>query len=104
MHPDTEASFSLLGRRVPAGMDLRLLALEPASERAYVPAEWRDALVVVEEGAIVLLARCGGRRPLPEGAVLWLAGLPLRAVANPYSARALLSVLSREHRLRRAYD
>ena len=98
VHPDAEAPFSLLGRRVPAGMDVRLVELAPRSERAYVSAEWQDGLVVVEEGAIVLVGRCGRRRPLPGGAVLWLEGLPLSAIANPHPGRALLSVLSRERR------
>lgn len=104
MGPDTDASFSLLGRCLPAGMDLRLVALEPRSERAYVSAEWRDGLVVVEEGAIVLMTRCGRARPLPEGAVLWLERLPLSAIANPHPVRALLSVLSRERGPGRVYE
>ena len=93
--PDDEERFSLLGRRLPAAWGVRLLVLDPASERAYRPDEWRGALVVVEHGAIVLVPRFGAERPLACGAVLWLAALPLRAIANPHPDPALLSVLIR---------
>lgn len=76
-------------------MCLRLVVLDARSERAYRSAEWTGALVVVERGAIILVALRGDDRPLDRGAVLWLAGLPLRALANPHVDPALLSILAR---------
>jgi hypothetical protein len=69
--------------------------LEAGSERPYRSAEWRGALVVVEHGAIRLVTRDREPQDLACGAVLWLSGLPLRAIANPHLDQALISVLSR---------
>lgn len=90
-----EERFSLLGRRLPAGVRLRLVRIAASGEHPYRSGEWRGALVVVEQGAIVLVTVRGERLPLAGGAVLWLAGLPLRALVNPHPETALLSVLSR---------
>jgi len=87
--------FSLIDRRLPANLELRLLELPPCSSRAYRSGEWTGALVVVERGAIVLVPVREERRPLACGAVLWLAGLPLRSIDNPHPDPALLSVLAR---------
>lgn len=92
---EDDERLTLLGRPLPAGLCLRLVVLDPEAERPYRSGEWRGGLVVVERGAIVLVAHHGPARPLACGAVLWLAGLPLRALANPHPDPALLSVLSR---------
>ena len=63
--------------------DVRMVALAPGGERPYDAAEWRDALVLVEQGCIELLGAAGGRRTFERGALLWLDGVPLRALANP---------------------
>jgi hypothetical protein len=86
---------SFLGRHLPPAFELRVVAVAPGSERPYDAAEWRDALVVVEEGEIELEALSGSRRRLPLGAVLWLAGLPLRALHNPGPETTLLAAVSR---------
>ncbi len=91
----TAERFSLLGRRFPVNLELRLVELSPSSSRAYRSGEWTGALVVVERGAIVLAPLRGEPRPLGCGAVLWLAGLPLRTIDNPHPEPALLSVLAR---------
>lgn len=54
--------------------------LEPGVPRTYVAAEWRDTLVVVEQGRLDLECHLGGVRSFPEGAVLHLDGLALRAL------------------------
>ena len=92
---EADERFTLLGRRVPDTWFLRFALLDPGSEHAYRPAEWRGALVVVELGAITLITVHRQHRPLTCGAVLWLSGLSLRAIANPHREAALLSVLSR---------
>ncbi|ACZ84014.1 hypothetical protein Aros01_03353 [Streptosporangium roseum] len=51
--------------------------------RPYDPAEWRDAIVRVEGGQVELETADGARRRFGHGAVLWLAGLPVRVLRNP---------------------
>ncbi len=95
---DHDEPFSLLRRRLPAAFALRLVVLEPVTRREHDPAEWRDGLVVLEHGALVLETLRGERLPLACGAVLWLDRLPLRAVVNPGDEQALLAVLTRRAR------
>jgi hypothetical protein len=90
--------FSLLGRRLPPALALRLVVLEPGTRLEHDPDAWRGGLVVLEHGAIVLETLRGERLPLACGAVLWLDRLPLRAVVNPGDEQALLAVLTRRPR------
>jgi hypothetical protein len=69
--------------------------LPPGGELAYEPADWTDALVVVEEGEIEIECRDGGFRRFACGAVLSLTGLPLRTLHNRGSDPVLLSAVSR---------
>jgi hypothetical protein len=94
MDPPAER-LSLLGRRLPPTLDRRVVVLPPGGERAYREADWCDALVVVERGEIELEGLSGVRRTFGRGDVLWLAGLPLRALRNPSSEPALLAAVSR---------
>jgi hypothetical protein len=82
------------------GFDLREIAVEPGRARPYVEAEWIDALVVVARGEIELEGLCGSRQQFARGDVLWLVGLPLRALHNHGAEPALLHAISR----RRAAD
>jgi hypothetical protein len=91
----TDPRLSLLGRRMPAWAQLRVVAIEPGCRRPYDPAEWRGALVVVERGEIALECRSGARWRFEEGTVMSLAGLPIRALCNERAATVLLSALSR---------
>lgn len=63
--------------------------------RPYDSAEWRDALVVVESGEIDLECRAGGRRRFRRADVVWLTGLPLRALRNGGTEPAVLLAMSR---------
>jgi hypothetical protein len=90
--------LSLLERPVPPGFELRVLLIAPLGERPYRDAEWRDALVVVEQGAVELESYDGSLWPFASGAVLWLAGLSLRALHNPWEEVALLAAVSRRQR------
>ena len=78
-----------------ARFEVRQLALEPGQERPYDESEWRDALVLVERGEIELEGVSGARTSFSEGAVLWLAPLPLRALHNRGTEPARLAALSR---------
>jgi hypothetical protein len=69
--------------------------IEPGAGRAYAEADWRDALVIVDEGEIELEGTSGGRVRFERGAIIWLAGLPLRALHNPGFEPASLVAVSR---------
>jgi hypothetical protein len=80
---------------IPAAFEFRLRTIPPGEELLYDEADWLDALVTVEAGEIELEGLCGSRRRFVCGDVLWLAGLPLRALANPGTEPALISAVSR---------
>jgi hypothetical protein len=86
---------SLLGRPLPPAFVRCEVVLAPDAERAYVAAEWQDALVVVEEGSLELIGLSGTRRRLERGAILWLWGLPLRALSNPGTVDTRIVGISR---------
>jgi hypothetical protein len=92
---DGHAPLSFAGRTLPRAFTRVETALAPCDRRAYDEAEWRDALVVVERGEIELECLSGARHVLRQGAVLWLTGLPLRALHNRGSSPALLVAVSR---------
>ena len=92
---DLEERLSFLGRTVPAAFEVAFVPIPPGGRRDYDPAEWRAALVVVEHGELELECQAGGRRRFASGAVLWLTGLPLRALHNPGSDLVLLASVRR---------
>jgi hypothetical protein len=77
------------------GFVVRLLVLHPGESRSYDPAEWRDALVLLENGVVELEVLDGERRCFGAGAVLVLDGLPMRALHNVGAGDALLVAVSR---------
>jgi hypothetical protein len=90
-----EHAVTLMGRTLPAWARVRLLTLGPGQAHPYVDAEWRGALVVVERGAVELEWAGGRRSRCERGDVLYLAGLPLRALRNAAGEPAMLSAVSR---------
>jgi hypothetical protein len=87
--------LSFVGRRLPSWVELRMVAVAPGHRLAFEQADWRDALVVVEGGALELECLGGSRQRFDRGDVLWLSGLPVRALHNPGGEPALLTVVSR---------
>lgn len=87
--------ISFLGRGIDPAFEKRVIAVAPGSSRAYDEGEWRDALIVVERGEIELESVAGRRRRFGWGDVLWLAGLPLRALHNRGREDAVLIAVSR---------
>ena len=81
--------------RSDAGFEVRLVAVAPGRTRDYDEADWRDALVTVERGAIELEGISGSRQTFERGAVLWLAGLPLRALHNRGPEPAVIVAVAR---------
>jgi len=90
-----ECDFSFLGRPLPSAFELRVVSVEPGAERLYVEEDWRDTIVVVEEGEIDLEMRCGACPRFVRGDVLWLTGMRLRALLNRGTETATLSAVSR---------
>jgi hypothetical protein len=97
---DDDEPISLLTRPLSPSFARRVLVVAPGRAHAYDAADWHDALVVVEGGEIELEGRDGGRECFASGAVLWLTGLPLRALWNRGREPAVLVAVSR--RLTRA--
>jgi quercetin dioxygenase-like cupin family protein len=89
------ARLSFLGQPLPPAFRLRVVAVAPGAERPYEPAEWKDAMVVVERGEIELETVRDGRRRYERGDVLWLTGLPLRALRNRGGEPAVLVAVTR---------
>lgn len=79
------------------GFERRTATLDPHATRAFRAAEWRDALVLVERGAVELEGVSGARERFGAGDLLWLAGVPLRALHNPGEEPAVLVAISRRY-------
>lgn len=76
-------------------MIVRVVAVEPGVDRPYDEAEWRDALVLVRSGTIDLCGVSGASCSFGRGDLLYLEGVPLRALHNPGSEPAVLVAVSR---------
>ncbi|HZO58812.1 MAG TPA: hypothetical protein VFB51_03875 [Solirubrobacterales bacterium] len=75
--------------------ELRAVPVAPGSARPYDEDEWRDALVVVQRGEVELESLRGSRHHFECGDVLWLVGLPLRALHNRGAEPVVLLALAR---------
>ena len=87
--------LSFLGQRLPAWVDLRVIAITSGHSKDFDPAAWRDALVLVERGQVILETLSGQRYCCEQGFVGYLAGLPLRALRNEHCDLVLISAVSR---------
>jgi hypothetical protein len=76
----------------------RIITIDPQGVRMYDEAEWADALVIIDQGEIELEGATGSTLRLSRGASLWLAGVPLRALHNRGTERAVLIAVSRRDR------
>jgi len=74
--------------------------VEPGEVVLYDEDDWRDALVLVRQGEIVLETRCGRSFFFQTGAILWLAGLPLTSLRNRGGERTVLVSAARPTELR----
>jgi hypothetical protein len=79
--------------------DRRVITLPPGGVLEYDEADWRDALVLVVRGEILVETR-GRRARFGRGAVLSLAGLPLRALHNRGAEPAELVAVRRRRAAR----
>lgn len=87
--------LSFLGRTLPSGFESRIVTVAPGGMLGYIEAEWRDALVVVEQGRIEVETFGGRRRGFSRGDVLCLIGLSIVALHNRDQDPVLLSAVWR---------
>ena len=78
-----------------AGVRRRTVNLPPRGGLDCAAADWADALVVVERGELELECRSGRRARFAAGAVLTMAGLPVRSLRNPGPGPLVLSAVTR---------
>jgi hypothetical protein len=90
----------MLGGRLPPAFERRVVTIPAGCERAFDERECRDAIVVVERGEVELESSGGSYRQFGRGDVLWLSGLPLRALRNRGREPAWLVAVSRRGRER----
>jgi hypothetical protein len=93
--PPAEDLVPILSKPLPAGFEARVVAIAPGCTRAYIDAEWLDAIVVIARGEIELEGLMGMRLQLQRGHLLWLTGLSIRALHNRGIVPALLIVVNR---------
>jgi glyoxylase-like metal-dependent hydrolase (beta-lactamase superfamily II) len=93
---DDRSPLSFLGRQLPPAFERRVVVLAPEHSWVYEDAEWRGALVVVEQGQIELECLDGSRHYFGRGDVLWLERLPLRALHTHGHTSAVLVAVSRQ--------
>lgn len=60
--------------------------------------EWRDAIVLVGRGRVDVTCPDGTVLRFGEGDLLWLTGLPIRALCNPGEGEAVLVGIRRRRR------
>jgi hypothetical protein len=77
------------------GFAVRAVAVAPGCRRVYDDGEWRDAIVVVKCGEIELECTSGASHRFGRGDLLWLTGLPLRALHNHGREPTVLVAVSR---------
>jgi glyoxylate utilization-related uncharacterized protein len=89
--------ITFLGRPLGAAFRAKVVTIAPGTRLPYVEADWRDALVVVEAGEVVMEGRDGTQRCFARGDLLWLTGLGVLALYNRGEEPAVLVAVSRRH-------
>lgn len=74
--------------------------MAPGGSLRYDEDEWRDALVLVKRGEIVLEMLCGRSCFFQRGDLLWLQELPLASLHNRGHEPAVLVATSRHEEMR----
>jgi hypothetical protein len=93
---DDADRISFLGKQCPENFRLTVVILQPHDAVEWPPVDCADALIVVERGELEVELRTGTRAWFAEGAILVLAGLPLRRLRNSGHIPLVLSALSRD--------
>lgn len=93
--PDGGRALSFLRRPPPRGCQVRRLVIEAGRQGPYAPADWADALVIVEAGELEVECEQGSTARFAAGAVLFLASVPVRWLRSADGQPVTLTVLSR---------
>ena len=72
-----------------------LLVVPPDETVEISPADWADTLVIVICGQLELLCSSGQRARFAAGAIVTLAGVPVRAIHNAGPEPLVLQALTR---------
>jgi hypothetical protein len=90
--------LDLLGRPLPACLEVRVVVLPPGDRLDYEPAVWRGALLEVDCGEIDIEFRTGVCGRFRAGTLFWLDGLAAHALYNRgYQPAVLVAVARRRH-------
>lgn len=73
----------------------RTLTIPPGTRRPAADADWPDAIVLVARGAVDVECAGGESRRFASGDLIWVRGLPLRALHNRGPGDAVLVAVSR---------
>lgn len=87
-----------VGAGLPRSFRRRTVSIPPRQCRGYEASEWRDAIVLVRRGKVDVTCSDGTVLRFGEGDLLWLTGLPVRALCNPGEGEAVLVGIRRRGR------
>ena len=93
-----ESPIAFLGSPLPRWVNRTAVTIEPGGTRPYAEAEWLDALVIVEQGEVVLECTRSGFTTFRAGDVLWLVDVPIRRMHNHGNEPAVIVAISRNGR------
>lgn len=82
-------------RALPAWATRRVVTIESGAARDYVESEWRDAIVVVAAGDVLLEGGLGGALWMTCGDMFWFDGIGVRRIHNHGTELAVLHAVSR---------
>jgi len=85
----------LADARLPPSFRRRVVTIEPGGVRTHRRSEWRDAIVLVRRGYLLLETPDGRRYGFGQGQVLWLDGVHARALHNPGRVPTVLVAVRR---------
>lgn len=92
---DGELPSSLDVAALPIWAARRVVTIPPGTMLGYLESEWRDAIVVVTSGDVVLEGRLGGALWLTRGDMFWFDGIQVHRIHNHGLDSAVLAAVSR---------
>ncbi len=87
--------LAFIGGPLAPSFERRVVVIPGGETLDYDGALWRDALVVVTSGGVDVVFRCGGSQSFRTRDMLWLDGLPVRALHNTGATPAVLVAIAR---------
>ena len=93
--PDQER-LDLLSMSMTSKFEVRVVILEPGCDMILEPAEWRGALVEVNQGLVELELPSGATARFSAGDLVWLNEGRMRALPSDGQVSAVLVAVSRQ--------